>query len=123
MERTAVDCEMRGFPTLLFSLALLFPLFFFVGQESQLQHKFCDSKNRAKNAAELPDIWCISSCTEGDLGRSLPIFPLKQATEKNINEAKKTEKAPKTSPFVLSFVFECYRALGVAFESITVQES
>lgn len=28
VERTAVDCEMRGFPTLLFSLALLFPLFF-----------------------------------------------------------------------------------------------
>lgn len=47
VERTAVDCEMRGFPTLLFSLALLFPLFF-VGQESQLQHKFCDSKNRTK---------------------------------------------------------------------------
>lgn len=45
-----MDCEMRGFPTLLFSLALLFPqcffFYFFVGQEAQLQHKFCDSEKK-----------------------------------------------------------------------------
>lgn len=57
-----MDCEIRAFPSLFFSLSLSFSLVFFCGSGESVstQVKCCDSKNRAKGCRA--SVVFISNC-------------------------------------------------------------